>query len=487
VSSQVRDVALERARLLIGGEWTTGPATVPVYDKFTGAHIGDADRASREQVSRAVEAARRSFETHRLEPYDRYRLLMRVSELIEARRGDFVRTIVSEAGFPVIDAANEVSRAVQTFVISAEEAKRLAGEVVPIEAAPGQAHRMAFTIRVPRGVVCAITSFNSPLNMVAHKIAPALASGNTVVIKPSQLTPFSAALLCELLLDAGLPPAHANLVQGPGSELGPWLAEHPAIRFYTFTGSTEVGRGLRQSIGLRPVALELGSIAATIVCDDADLERAAPRCANSAFRRAGQACTSTQKLLVAEAVFDRFLERLVDATRKLPAGDPRDEATVVGPMIGEAEARRAEAWIREAVAAGARVVEGGTRAGALLQPTILTEVPPAMRVVCEEIFAPVVSVMPFRSLDDAIAVANDTPYGLAAGLFTRDITRALQASRRLHVGLVHINEASSSRVDLIPFAGVKDSGLGREGPKYAMQEMTEERLITISLDQEPTT
>jgi succinate-semialdehyde dehydrogenase/glutarate-semialdehyde dehydrogenase len=357
----------------------------------------------------------------------------------------------------------------------------LTGEVVPIEAAPGNAHRIAFSIRVPRGVVCGITSFNSPLNMVAHKVAPALASGKTVVIKPPQSTPFSAALLFELLLEAGLPPAHANLIQGPGGELGRWLTENQDIRFYTFTGSTEVGKLLQRSIGLRPIALELGSIAGTIVCDDANLERAAPRCANSAFRRAGQACTSTQKLLVAEQVFDRFLALFVDATRKLPVGDPHDPSTIVGPMITEDDARRAESWIKEAVSNGARLVEGGTRSGALLHPTILTNVKPQMRIVCEEVFAPVVSVIPFTSIDAAIDEVNATPFGLAAGLFTQDVTRAMLAARRLHVGIVHINEPSSSRVDLMPFGGVKDSGLGREGPKYAMQEMTEERLVTISL------
>jgi acyl-CoA reductase-like NAD-dependent aldehyde dehydrogenase len=482
LSSQVTEVATRRARLLIDGRWSAGAETsVQVFDKFSGDVIGEADRASRAQVDGAVAAARRSFETTRLDPYDRYRILLRVSELIEAHREQFVHTIVSEAGFPASDAANEVSRTVQTFVISAEEAKRLTGEVVPIEAAPGNAHRMAFSIRVPRGVVCGITSFNSPLNMVAHKVAPALASGNTVIVKPPQATPFSAALLFELLLEAGLPPAHASLVQGPGGELGRWLTENQDIRFYTFTGSTEVGKLLQRSVGLRPIALELGSIAGTIVCDDANLERAAPRCANSAFRRAGQACTSTQKLLVDERVFDRFMDLFVGATRQLPVGDPHDPATVVGPMITEQDARRAESWIQEAVAAGARLVEGGTRSGALLHPTILTGVSAQMRVVCEEIFAPVVSVMPFTSLDAAIDEVNATPFGLAAGLFTQDVTRAMLAARRLHVGIVHINEPSSSRVDLMPFGGVKDSGLGREGPKYAMQEMTEERLVTISL------
>lgn len=433
-------------------------------------------------MDRAIAAAKRSFEEHPLDPQQRYQILHATADLIGQRRQDFVERIVAEAGFPIADADNEVTRSIQTFLIAAEEAKRIVGEVVPIEAAPGNAHRMAFTVRVPRGVVCGITAFNAPLNFVAHKVAPALAAGNTVIVKPPQTTPFSAALLFELLLEAGLPPGHAALVQGPGSELGAWLFENDAIRFYSFTGSSAVGKLLQRSVGLRPVALDLGSISGTIVCEDADLERAAPRCAASAFRRAGQACTSVQRLFVHERVIDRFVALLTTATMALKVGDPRERGTVVGPMISEADARRAESWIADASAAGARVVCGGTRQGAVLQPTVLMDTRPEMRVMCEEIFAPVVSVLPYGRLDDAIARVNAVPFGLAAGVFTRSIDRAMFVAKRLHVGIVHINEPSSSRVDLMPFGGVKDSGVGREGPKYAIREMTEERLITLSLE-----
>lgn len=471
-----------RARLLIDGAWTDGVSADPVYDKFTGELIGEVERASREQVDGAIAAAKRSFDEHALDAQQRYQILHATADLIGQRRSDFVERIVAEAGFPVADADNEVTRSIQTFLIAAEEAKRVVGEMVPIEAAPGNAHRMAFTVRVPRGVVCGITAFNAPLNFVAHKVAPALAAGNTVIIKPPQATPFSAALLFELLLQAGLPPAHAALVQGPGAEVGEWLFQDEAIRFYSFTGSSAVGKLLQRSVGLRPVALDLGSISGTIVCDDADLERAAPRCAASAFRRAGQACTSVQRLFVHEGVFERFVDLLTKATATLKVGNPRDPGTVIGPMISEADAMRAEAWIAEAVAAGARVVCGGVRQGALLQPTVLVDTRPHMRVMCEEIFAPVVSVLPFGRLEDAIAQVNAVPFGLAAGVFTRSVDRAMFAARRLHVGIVHINEPSSSRVDLMPFGGVKDSGVGREGPKYAIREMTEERLITLSLE-----
>jgi succinate-semialdehyde dehydrogenase / glutarate-semialdehyde dehydrogenase len=481
LASAAPNVGTRRARLLIGGQWVGGEPTTPVVDKFSGALIGEMDRASREDVARAVTAAGRSFESVTLEPYDRYRILLRVADLIEARREDFIRLIVAEAGFPVADAANEVTRAVQTFIISAEEGKRLTGEVVPIQSAPGQAHRLAFSIRVPRGVVCGITSFNSPLNMVAHKVAPAIGSGNTVVLKPSQATPLSAAMLFELLLEAELPPGHANLVLGPGEEIGRWLVENPDIRFFSFTGSTEVGKQLQRTAGLRPIALELGSVAGSIVCDDADLQRAATRVAHSAFRRAGQACTSTQKLFVDTRVHDRFVPLFIDATRQLAVGDPHDPSTAIGPMISEKDAVRAESWVQEAIADGARLLEGGRRQGPLLYPTILTDITPRMRVGCEEVFAPVVSIVPFTSIDAAIDELNAMPFGLATGIFTRDVMRAMNAARRLHVGIVHINEPSSSRVDLMPFGGVKDSGLGREGPKYAMQEMTEERLITLSL------
>lgn len=465
----------------MGGAWTDGVSLDPVYDKYSGALIGHADRASRAQVAAAVAAAQRSFETVVLDAHRRYTILRRASELVEQRKSALAATITAEAGFPIADAENEVSRAAQTLLISAEEGKRLAGEMVPIESAAGQSHRMAFTIRVPRGVVCGITSFNAPFNFVAHKAGPALAAGNAVVIKAPQATPFSAVAMCEILLESGLPPGHITVVQGPGSEVGRWLVDEPAIRFYTFTGSTSVGRELHRNVGLRPVALELGSIAATLVCADGDLDRAAPRVANSAFRRAGQACTSTQRLFVHRSVLDPFVDKFVAATTALAVGDPWDPKTAIGPMISEAEAMRAEQWVTEAVAQGARIVLGGQRRGALLSPTILVDARRDMKVLCEEIFAPVVSVIPFDTVDEAISQINGTQFGLAAGIFTRDIQTALTAAKRLHVGVVHINESSSSRVDHIPFAGVKDSGLGREGPKYAMQEMTEERLITISL------
>lgn len=474
--------APRRGRLLIGGEWHAGARPpLDVRDKYTGEVIGAVECAGREQVDAAIAAAAASFARTPLDPQQRYVILQNTARLIDRHREELAALITAEGGLPISDARTEVSRAVQTCIVSAEEGKRLVGEMVPIEAAPGQAHRMAFSIRVPRGVVCAITAFNSPLNMICHKVAPALASGNAVVMKPSELAPLSGVRLFELLLEAGVPPGHLGLVHGAGADLGPWLVENPQVDFYTFTGSARAGAWIRERVGLRPLVLELGSISPTIVCEDADLARAAARCAASAFRRAGQVCTSTQRLFVHRSVEPEFRRRLTETAAALVVGDPRDPRTDVGPMISEREAARAESWVREAVAAGATLVHGGRREGAVLQPTILADVSPSMRVSCEEIFAPVVSIIPYDAFDAAIAQANDTPFGLAAGIFTRDLTRAMSAARRLSVGLLHVNDASSSRVDLMPFGGVKQSGQGREGPKYAMQEMTQERLITLNL------
>lgn len=467
---------------LIAGRWTAGAgATVDVCDKHTGEVLAQVSTASSAQVDSAVDAAAEAFRSTRLDLAERHRLLSRVADLILAERDELTRTIVAESGVPWKDSHNEVGRAAETFRLSAEEARRLVGEMVPIQGAAGQSRRMAYTLRTPRGVVGGISSFNSPLNMVAHKVAPALASGNAVVFKPPLATPLSATRLFELMLEAGVPAGLISLIHGDGAEAGSRLVEHPGVDFFTFTGSTPVGKDIQRKRGMRPVALELGSIAATLVCADGDLDRAAVRCAQSGFRRQGQACTSTQRLFVERSVLEPFTERFLAAVGALVVGDPRDPATDVGPMISERDATRAQAWVREAVEQGARLLAGGERRGAVLEPTVLTDVRTDMKVMCEEIFAPVLSIVPFDDLDAAIDQVNATPFGLAAGLFTQDITRALTAAERLHVGVVHLNEASSSRVDLMPFGGVKDSGVGVEGPRYAMREMTEERLVTITL------
>jgi succinate-semialdehyde dehydrogenase / glutarate-semialdehyde dehydrogenase len=469
------------SRLLIDGKWVNGASTFSVADKFTGERIATVASASREQVHGAVQAGADAFARHRLTPYARFEILQRAASLLESRREAFKSTIVAESGFTVSDADGEVSRTLQTLILCAEEAKRIVGEMVPIDGAPGQENRLAFTLRMPVGVICAITPFNSPLNTVTHKVGPALAAGNAVVLKPATQTPLTAALLCEVLEAAGIPPGYLNLVHGEGPEVGEWLLQEEQIAFYTFTGSTRVGSIIQRAIGLRRAQLELGSISSTIVCEDADLPRAIPRCVNASFRKAGQVCTSVQRLYVHRSILDGFVSALVDATKKARVGDPKDPATLVGPMISEREAERAATWVEEALAQGANLACGGHREGALFFPTILVDVDRSMRVMCEEIFAPVISVLPYDSFDSAIREINATPYGLAAGIFTTSVNSAMRAARQLQVGTVHINETSSSRVDVMPYGGVKQSGFGREGPKYAIHEMTEERLVTWSL------
>jgi succinate-semialdehyde dehydrogenase/glutarate-semialdehyde dehydrogenase len=467
------------SKLLIGGRWVDGCSVDKLRDKYGGAVFGEMAVASHAQVEEAVAGVFAAAKS-RVEPYELYRILMRAAELVGARRQSLIDVMRDEAGFTRADGETEVRRCVETLELSAEEAKRLKGEVVPIESAAGVKDRLGFTVRVPRGVVCAITPFNSPLNVLAHKVAPAIAGGNTVVIKPSELTPLSAVALCEVLIEAGLPPERLSLLHGRGDEIGPLLLANQQIAFYAFTGSTRIGRIVQQGAGLRGCQLELGSIASTIVCGDADLALAVPKIANAAFRKAGQVCTSVQRLMIDRRVLETFLPKFLDAVRLMKAGDPADPAVTVGPMISEAHAERATSWIQEAVEKGARLLTGGVRKGAVLTPTVLDGVDASMRVVCEEIFAPVVSIIAYDNISEAIEWANASPFGLSAGLFTQDLSTALRTARELQFGGVHINEASSARVDLMPFGGVKHSGFGREGPAYAIREMTEERLITIA-------
>jgi acyl-CoA reductase-like NAD-dependent aldehyde dehydrogenase len=468
------------AQLLIDGHWVDGASTDRLTDKYNGAVFGEMAVASPQQVELAVTGALAAVQSSQLKPYDRYRILSKAARIVEARIEALVALMRDETGFTRADGENEVRRCVQTLELSAEEAKRLNGELVPMQAADGVRDRIGLTIHMPRGVICAITPFNSPLNTLAHKVGPALAGGNAVVIKPSNHTPLSAVALCEALLEAGLPAGLLALVHGPGQTIGRQLLADQRIAFYAFTGSTQVGREIQQAAGLRGVQLELGSIASTIVCHDADIALAIPKIINAGFRKAGQVCTSVQRLFVDRRIAGDFVPKFVEAVRAIKAGDPGDPSVVVGPMITRAHAERAASWVKAAVAGGARILSGGTLDGQVFAPTVLDRVDATMRVVCEEIFAPVVCLMEFDDMDDAVARANASPFGLAAGLFTTNLKTAFRVSRALHFGGVHVNEASSARIDVMPFGGVKDSGYGREGPAYAIREMTEERLITIA-------
>jgi len=467
-------------QLLVGGQWVAGASSEALKDKYDGSVYGQMAVASAEQVTAAVTGAVQGQQQSTLTPYQRFKILSAAARIVEGRLEALIELMRHEAGFTRADGDNEVRRCVQTLELCAEEAKRLNGEMAPLQAGDGVKNRIGFTMRAPRGVVCVITPFNSPLNVLAHKVGPALAGGNAVVIKPSEFTPLTAVALCKALIEAGLPPALLALVHGEGGVVGPQLLADARIAFYAFTGSTRVGREIQRAAGLRRTQLELGSIASTIVCNDADIALAIPKILNAGFRKAGQVCTSVQRLYVERGIAAQFVPRLVAAAKQMKAGDPADPATVIGPMISLQHARRAKAWVEEAVASGAQVLAGGDCEGAVMAPTVLTRVADDMKVMCEEIFGPVLSIVEFEGIDAAVAQANGTPFGLSAGLFTSNLHTAFHAARALRFGGVHVNEASSARIDAMPFGGVKDSGFGWEGPAYAVREMTEERLMTVS-------
>jgi len=472
--------AMRQYQLLLDGQWTAGKADpIAVHDKYTLTPFATIAPADAAQVTQMVDAAHAAFRRGSPVAHERGAILDRAAALVEERAAEFVETMQLEAGFTAADALGEVRRSIQTLKLSAEEARRLAGEMVPLEGAPGQAGRLAFTLRVPLGVVAAITPFNAPLNTVAHKIAPAFAAGNAVILKPSTNTPVTACKLAEVLVEAGMPRGFLSVLHASSAIVQEMLKDQ-RVRFFAFTGSTEVGRAIQQAAGLRRTQMELGSIAFTILCEDAALDVALPKIAAAGYRKAGQVCTSVQMLLVHEAIIDTVSTRLAGLVAALKYGDPFDADTVVGPLISEKEARRIESWITEAVAQGARRLVGGPRRDAVVPPTLLTGVSADMQVGNCEIFGPVVCIVPFATLDEAIDRVNATPFGLATGIFTNRLADALAVARRLEVGGVHINETSSSRVDLMPYGGSKDSGFGREGPRYAIHEMTEERLVSIS-------
>lgn len=471
-------IALPDCLILSGGKWIEGATRGSVLDKFSLAPCTSYHIPSREQVAEAVAAANAAYRASKLTPHERGAILDRAASLLEQRTDELIRALCAEAGFTQSDANGELRRCLTTFRLSAEEARNFCGEMVPIGGAPQQGGRIGFTMRVPLGVVCAITPFNAPLNTVAHKVAPALAAGNAVILKPSSHTPTAANIMAEALIAAGLPAGLMSVLHG-GAAVAQALLDEPAVRFYAFTGSTEVGLAIQQRAGLRRTQMELGSIACTILAEDANLDAALPKIVNAGYRKAGQVCTSIQLLLVHRSLAETVEQRLGEMVRGLAFGDPARPDTFVGPVISEAEAKRIESWIEQAVAKGARRLAGGPRRGAVVPPTLLADVDESTPVACNEIFGPVMSILPFGTLDEAIARVNATPFGLATGIFTNRLDQAFKAVRELEVGGVHVNETSSSRVDVMPYGGSKDSGFGREGPHYAVREMSEERMVTL--------
>jgi len=467
--------------LVINGQEVFTDFDFPVYNKYSGEVLANISMAERHHVEQAISAAQEAYDQDQLTPYQRYEILNKTANIMKERREEFARTIALEVGKTINEARVEVDRSIQVMILSSEEAKRIDGEVIPISSSPNNENKFGYYIRCPIGVICAITPFNLPLSLSCHKVGPAIASGNTVVWKPASETPLSAYLLLEALTDAGLPTGYVNLICGSGAKVGNWLLEDERIAKYTFTGSTAVGRTIKEKSGIRGVSLELGNNSPNIVHHDADLNLAAKMCTLRGFVNAGQTCVSVQRIYVHKDVKKAFTEKLIQYTSKLKLGDPLNDTTDIGPLINEKEAERVKNWIDEAESQGANIVYGGEKQGAFITPTIIDHVTPEMKVVCQEIFGPVLTILTYEDLDQAIKASNDTSYGLQSAIFTTNINTAMYAVKRLDTGGVVINDASTFRADLMPYGGIKDSGIGKEGPRYAIEQMTNMKMVVINL------
>ena len=467
-------------KMYVAGSWIEGSRHMEVLNPFTGEAFDTVPMGTVEDIEMAVRSAERGAKAMRaLTAYDRYELLMRVVEIMKARKDDFGRTITREEGKIIGEGLMEADRAIQTMTWSAEEAKRLYGEVIPLDAAPGNEMKFGFTIRVPVGVVAAIAPFNFPLNLVAHKVGPAIAAGNSVVIKPASDTPLSSLKLTEAFLEAGLPPEAIQCVTGSGASIGDALVSHPAVRKVTFTGSQEVGEHIMHTAGLKKVTMELGSNSPLIVLPDADMDKVTDATVQSGYANAGQVCISTQRVIVDQSIYGDFLDALAPKVEALSVGNPEDEAIKVGPMVRQNDAERVQSWIGEAVGAGARLIAGGGRDNSLVAPAILADVRPDMRFSRDELFGPAVGVTPAADIDQAIEYANDTRFGLSAAIFTENIDNALKFALNVDSGNLNINGGTQFRADLMPYGGLKDSGMGKEGPPYAVEEMTELKMVIV--------
>jgi acyl-CoA reductase-like NAD-dependent aldehyde dehydrogenase len=467
-------------RMFLAGKWIDKVDHIEVRNPYDDTVIDTVPKADADDVDRALAGAVEGARVMRALPgYERFKILRRAADLIGQRSEKLGRLISTEEGKTLAEGVFEVTRAQQTIELSAEEAKRLGGEVLPLDGAPGGAGKLGFTLRVPCGVVAAISPFNFPLNLVCHKVGPALAGGNSVVIKPASDTPLSALALVEILLEAGLPAEAIACITGSGGTIGNVLAGDPRVRKITFTGSREVGERICRVAGLKKVTMELGSNSPIIVMPDADLHKVAEATVATGYSNAGQVCIATQRVIAFDNVYADLINVLGPKVAAITTGNPLDEKTKMGPMIREADAKRVGEWIDEAVAGGAKLVTGGKRQGTIFEPTLLADVKADMRVSREELFGPAVVVSRATTIDEAIRMANDTPFGLAAGIFTENINHALQFARHVDSGNLHINWGPQWRADLMPYGGLKESGFGKEGPKYAIAEMTELKTVVI--------
>ncbi|MDH3367862.1 MAG: aldehyde dehydrogenase family protein [Gemmatimonadota bacterium] len=468
-------------RMFIGGEWRDRDRVIPVRDPYDGATIDSVPNATAADARLALDSAHRgSASMGALPTYERAKILTRAAENVAGAAEDFATLIATEGSKTIREARKEVSRCVNTLTASAEEAKRLSGETIPFDSFPGGESRVGYYYRIPVGIVLAITPFIDPLNLVAHKVGPALAGGNAVIVKPATATPLSALKLAEALLEAGLPPEALQVITGSGTALGRVLIPDERVRMVSFTGGYEAGLDVARLAGIKKIGMELGSNSPVIVWEDADLEWAVESCVSGAFWTAGQNCIGVQRLYLHQAVYGAFRDRFVERATRYRIGDKLREETDMGPMITESEAKRVDQWIGEATAAGATVLCGGGRRGTLVEPTVLEAVPRTVRLHTEEVFGPTVNLYPVTNVDEAVAQANALPFGLQAAAFTRDVDLAFRLAADLECGGVMINDSTDCRLDTMPFGGVKRSGLGREGVRFAVEEMTELKTVCFT-------
>ncbi|QGQ44994.1 aldehyde dehydrogenase family protein [Metabacillus sediminilitoris] len=464
--------------LIINGEKVETPKYASLYSPYSGEEIAQIAMADKDLTIQAITAAYNARELMAKMPaYQRANILEKVVALLKEKADEAAEIISRESAKPIMFAKAEVERTIETYKFSAEEAKRIHGETIPFDAAVGGVGRIGYTLREPIGVVGAITPFNFPMNLVAHKVGPAIAAGNTIVLKPASQTPLSALFIAEIFEEAGLPAGVLNVVTGPGGIVGDAIVEDDRVSMVTFTGSPSVGIGIRNKAGLKKTTLELGSNSALIIDKDIDIDQMIDRCIMGAFSNQGQVCISLQRVYAHEDVYEQFVAKFTEAAKKLKIGDPLDPDTYISSLISRGEAERVLGWIEETKYSEATIVTGGKLQDGILEPTIITDADHSLKVSCQEAFAPVVIVNKVSSVEEAIGQVNDSRFGLQAGIYTNNVKNALYASRELHVGGVMINDVPTYRVDQMPYGGVKESGTGREGIKYALEEMTEMKLV----------
>ena len=457
------------------------PKQLEVINPYDGSMVAAVREADEQDVRAAIgRAAATAPAMASMTAQRRAAILSKTAAIIEGDASRIARTMAEESGKPMKFARGEVSRAVETFTFAADAARSLHGETIPMDAAKGGVGKIGYYVRVPVGVIAAITPFNFPLNLVAHKVAPALAAGNTIVLKPNPATPLTAIHLADILREAGLPEGAFEVVVG-GGDVGNWLVTDPRVNMITFTGSVPVAREISKVVGLRRTTFELGGNAATVIDETASLDQAVKATVTGGFAYSGQVCISVQRIYVHSSRYDEFRAKYVEATNRLMLGNPLDDATDIGPLLNDGAAQRVESWVSEAVAGGALVIAGGKRDGRMFEPTVIENATPDMKVVREEVFGPVVVLAPFDDFDAALDAVNDSPFGLQAGVYTRDLTRALRATQKLDVGGVMINDVPTFRIDNMPYGGVKDSGVGREGPRFAIEDMTNLKMVVMSM------